>query len=89
MPGPVLVAVDEDADLLSAVEAELLDRYARDYTVICERSAEGALATLYKLAGGRRRGGARARRAVAVRHDGRASCLAGCTTSTRTRSAVS
>ena len=49
MPGPVLVAVDEDADLLGAVEAELLDRYARDYTVICESSAEGALATLYKL----------------------------------------
>lgn len=49
MPGPVLLAVDDDAESLSAVEAELRERYARDYTVLCETTAEGALALLYKL----------------------------------------
>jgi thioredoxin reductase (NADPH) len=43
------VAVDDDREALDKVETELRERYARDYTVICESSAEGALATLYKL----------------------------------------
>jgi thioredoxin reductase (NADPH) len=43
------VAVDDDREALDNVETELRERYARDYTVICESTAEGALATLYKL----------------------------------------
>jgi thioredoxin reductase (NADPH) len=43
---PVLVAVDEDADALRAVERELIDRYARSYRVVCVRSAEEGLAQL-------------------------------------------
>jgi len=46
----VLIAVDDDSGALEAVEAELCSRYARDYTVVCERSAEVALATLEVLA---------------------------------------
>ena len=46
MPGPVLLAVDDDSDALGRVEAELRDRYSRDYTVLCEASPEAALGTL-------------------------------------------
>jgi thioredoxin reductase (NADPH) len=49
MPGPVLLAVEEDADSLRRVRGELSKRYADDYTVICESSAEAALARLYDL----------------------------------------
>jgi thioredoxin reductase (NADPH) len=51
MPGPVLLAVDDDLDALRAVESELRERYARDYTVIAESSADEALDTLQRLAG--------------------------------------
>jgi thioredoxin reductase (NADPH) len=51
MPGPVLLAVDDDPDALEAVESELRERYSRDYTVVCEASPEAALRTLEKLAG--------------------------------------
>jgi thioredoxin reductase (NADPH) len=50
MPGPVLVAVDEDAGSLRDLERELLDRYARHYRVICTRSPREARAQLKQLA---------------------------------------
>jgi thioredoxin reductase (NADPH) len=50
MPGPVLLAIDDDPDSLRAVESELRDRYSRDYTVIGEESPEAALETLERLA---------------------------------------
>jgi thioredoxin reductase (NADPH) len=50
MPGPVLLAVDDDPDALGEVESELRERYSRDYTVICEDSPDTALSTLEKLA---------------------------------------
>jgi thioredoxin reductase (NADPH) len=50
MPGPVLVAVDDDPDSLRAVESELHERYARDYTVVCELSPTDALTKLESLA---------------------------------------
>jgi len=50
MPGPVLVAVDEDAAALRDVERELRDRYARHYRVVCMRSSQEALACLEDLA---------------------------------------
>ncbi len=43
---PVLLAVDEDARSLSAVERELVDRYSRGYQVVCLASAEDAMAEL-------------------------------------------
>ena len=46
---PVLLAVDDDPDALGAVETELLERYSRDYTVLCERSCDAALRTLERL----------------------------------------
>jgi thioredoxin reductase (NADPH) len=50
MPGPVLVAVDDDGGCLSALERELSDRYSRDYRIICTPSPEDALSTLERLA---------------------------------------
>jgi thioredoxin reductase (NADPH) len=50
MSGPVLVAVDEDADALRDVERELRDRYARHYRVMCRRSSHEARARLEELA---------------------------------------
>src|SRR4051794_24744439 len=50
MPGPVLVAVDEDEGALRDVERELRDRYARHYRVVCMRSSEKARACLEDLA---------------------------------------
>ncbi len=50
MSGPVLVAVDEDADALRDVERELRDRYARHYRVMCMRSPREVLARLEELA---------------------------------------
>jgi thioredoxin reductase (NADPH) len=52
MPGPALVAVDEDAGALRKVEQELRDRYARHYRVICLDSAREGLACLEQLAAG-------------------------------------
>jgi len=49
-PGPVLVAVDEDAGALRDVERELCDRYARHYRVMCIRSPREALVRLEGLA---------------------------------------
>jgi thioredoxin reductase (NADPH) len=50
MPGPVLVAVDEDAGVMRDVERELRDRYARHYRVVCLRSPREVLARLEELA---------------------------------------
>jgi thioredoxin reductase (NADPH) len=52
MSGPVLVAVDENADALGDVERELRDRYARHYRVMCMRSPHEARACLEDLATG-------------------------------------
>ena len=41
-PAPVILAVDGDPDVLAAVERELLDRYARNYRVLCVASAAEA-----------------------------------------------
>jgi thioredoxin reductase (NADPH) len=50
MPAPVLLAVDNDPDALRAVEAELRERYSRDYTVLSEEACSAAVRTLEKLA---------------------------------------
>jgi thioredoxin reductase (NADPH) len=50
MSNPVLVAVDDDPDLLRDVERELRNRYASDYRLRFLRSADEALATLEELA---------------------------------------
>ncbi len=51
MSVPVLFAVDEDPRALSAVERELVSRYAENYRVVCMASAEEAMAELQGLAG--------------------------------------
>jgi thioredoxin reductase (NADPH) len=50
MSVPLLVAVDDDPDLLRDVERELRNRYVPDYRVRCLRSTSEALATLEELA---------------------------------------
>jgi thioredoxin reductase (NADPH) len=50
MSTPLLVAVDDDPDLLRAVERELRNRYEADYRVCCLRSTGEALTTLDELA---------------------------------------
>ena len=45
---PLILAVDEDAEALERITAEL-QRYARDYKVICGPSTEAALAQLEAL----------------------------------------
>ena len=42
LPAPVILAVDGDPEVLAAVERELLDRYARNYGVLCVGSAAEA-----------------------------------------------
>jgi thioredoxin reductase (NADPH) len=51
MPGPVLLAVDDDLEALREVESELRERYSRDYTVLFEESPEAAVGRLERLAG--------------------------------------
>ena len=46
---PVLLAVDEDANVLADVERELLDRYGRHYRIVCSRSAWDAQTLLWAL----------------------------------------
>ena len=45
---PLILAVDDDAEALELITGEL-QRYARDYKVICGPSTEAALATLEAL----------------------------------------
>jgi thioredoxin reductase (NADPH) len=49
MTRPVLVAVDDDSDVLAALQAALTKRYAADYQVLAERSPQAALQTLERL----------------------------------------
>lgn len=51
MPGPALVAVEQDPAALRSVERELIDRYARHYRVMAIASPDEALAHLRELAG--------------------------------------
>ena len=50
MGQPVLLAVDDDESLLSDIERELHDRYARHYQVVCLRSPAEARAHLADFA---------------------------------------
>jgi thioredoxin reductase (NADPH) len=50
VPGPVLLAVDEDANSLSDIERELRDRYERSYRIVCVGSAAEAEAELARIA---------------------------------------
>jgi thioredoxin reductase (NADPH) len=50
MPLPVVLAVDEGRDTLGAVEAQLIQRYAHDYRVICLDDPGVALQKLTELA---------------------------------------
>ena len=49
MDKPIIMAVDGDAEVLRRIERELRTRYAADYEIICEPSAEGALQRLTAL----------------------------------------
>jgi thioredoxin reductase (NADPH) len=49
MTQPVLVAVDDDSDVLAALQAALARRYAADYQILTERSPAAALQTLERL----------------------------------------
>ena len=40
---PVLLAVDDDREVVRAVERDLRSRYARDFTVLAAESGEEAL----------------------------------------------
>jgi thioredoxin reductase (NADPH) len=46
---PVLLAVDDDRDVVRAVERDLRSRYARDFTVVAASSGEEAVETLRRL----------------------------------------
>jgi thioredoxin reductase (NADPH) len=48
-PRPVLLAVDEDPGARGRIERELRKRYGEDYRVVCEGSAEAAMAKLEKF----------------------------------------
>ena len=50
MPLPVVLAVDEGRDALGVVEAQLIQRYAHDYRVMCLGDAGVALQKLTELA---------------------------------------
>ena len=49
MAKPVILAVDDDAQVLRAVERDLRRRYAREYRILRADSGESALDTLGKL----------------------------------------
>ncbi len=50
MSAPLLIAVEEDRDVLADVEAQLAQRYSRDYEVEGMGDADAALRTLTELA---------------------------------------
>ena len=50
MPRPVLLAVDDDPDLLAEVGREMEDRYGRQYEVVCLRSPADARERLAEYA---------------------------------------
>jgi thioredoxin reductase (NADPH) len=49
MPKPVLLCLDDDSDVLRAIERDLRSQYGADYRVIPSDSPEGALDTLKQL----------------------------------------
>src|SRR6202140_5744363 len=49
MPKPVLLSVDDDSDVLRAIERDLRSQYGAEYRVIGSDSPEGALDLLKKL----------------------------------------
>jgi thioredoxin reductase (NADPH) len=49
MPKPILLSVDDDADVLRAIERDLRSKYGADYRVIGSGSPEGALDLLKQL----------------------------------------
>src|SRR5215475_5069804 len=49
MPKPILLSVDDDSDVLRAVERDLRSKYGADYRVIASDSPEGALNVLKQL----------------------------------------
>ena len=51
MPKPVLLAVDDEPAVLSAVERDLRARYAKDYRILGADSGEVALETIRQLVG--------------------------------------
>src|SRR3972149_1328918 len=51
MPKPVLLAVDDEPAVLSAVERDLRARYAKDYRILGADSGEVALETVRQLVG--------------------------------------
>jgi thioredoxin reductase (NADPH) len=49
MPKPILLSVDDDSDVLRAIERDLRSKYGADYRVIGSDSPEGAIALLKQL----------------------------------------
>jgi thioredoxin reductase (NADPH) len=49
MTQPVVLAVDDDGDVLAALEQALRKRYGADYQILVERSPEAGLQTLERL----------------------------------------
>ena len=49
MPKPVLLTVDDDSDVLRAIERDLRSRYGRDYRVISTDEPQGGLEILKEL----------------------------------------
>jgi thioredoxin reductase (NADPH) len=49
MPKPVLLCLDDDSDVLRAIERDLRSQYGADYRVIPSDTPEGALKTLKQL----------------------------------------
>src|SRR2546421_11810624 len=49
MPRPVLLAVDDDPEVLSSVERDLRRRYGADYRVVRADSGESALEAVRQL----------------------------------------
>jgi thioredoxin reductase (NADPH) len=49
MSKPVVLAVDDDGDILAALEAALAKRYGADYQILAERSSAGAVQVLERL----------------------------------------
>ncbi len=45
----MLVAIDDDPDVLARIEQELLKRYGEDYRVVCESSVEAGMEALRRL----------------------------------------
>jgi thioredoxin reductase (NADPH) len=49
MPKPILLSVDDDSDVLRAIERDLRSQYGAEYRVIGSDSPEGALDLLKQL----------------------------------------